>query len=79
MSIIARMPQQNQKIIIKRFLKELAQVSDSRYKQMLREKLQELLDQQGSGSKEGKEALDSMEELERLLLEKGLNEETNNR
>ncbi len=44
--------------------------------QMLREKLKDLLDQQGSGSKEGKKALDAMEELERLLLEKGMTEET---
>jgi hypothetical protein len=44
--------------------------------QMLREKLKQLLDQQGSGGKQGKEALDAMEELERMLLEKGFNRET---
>jgi hypothetical protein len=44
--------------------------------QLLREKLKELLDQQGSGSQSGKNALDSMEELEKILLEKGFTRET---
>lgn len=44
--------------------------------QMLREKLKQLLDQQGSTGEKGKQTLDAMEELERMLLEKGFNEET---
>ena len=44
--------------------------------QMLREKLQELLDGEGSGSQAGKKALDKMEELEKILLEKGFTQET---
>ena len=44
--------------------------------QLLREKLKELLDGQGAGSKEGEKALDAMEELERILLEKGFTRET---
>jgi hypothetical protein len=44
--------------------------------QMLREKLKELLDQQGSGGTQGKEALDAMEELEKMLLDKGFTQET---
>ncbi|MCA0932950.1 hypothetical protein LCM02_10850 [Lutimonas saemankumensis] len=43
---------------------------------MLREELQELMNEEGSGSKEGKKALDQMEELEKLLLEKGITNET---
>ena len=44
--------------------------------QMLREKLKQLLDQQGSQGDKGKQTMDSMEELERMLLEKGFNQET---
>lgn len=44
--------------------------------QMLREKLKQLLDQKGSGAKEAKQALDAMEELEKMLLEKGFGKET---
>ena len=47
--------------------------------QQLREKLKELIDQQGAGSEPGKRALDSMEELEKILLEKGFTQETLNR
>ncbi|UCE93808.1 MAG: hypothetical protein JSV73_00505 [Flavobacteriaceae bacterium] len=43
---------------------------------MLREQLQELLDNEGSGNREGKKALNQMEELEKILLEKGITKET---
>lgn len=43
---------------------------------MLREQLQELLDREGSGNREGKKALDQMEELEKILLERGITKET---
>lgn len=43
---------------------------------MLREQLQELLDKEGSGNRAGKKALDQMEELEKILLEKGITKET---
>ncbi len=44
--------------------------------QMLREKLKQLMDEQGDGTGAGKRALDAMEELERILLEKGFTRET---
>ena len=44
--------------------------------QMLREKLKQLMDEQGDGAGAGKRALDAMEELERVLLEKGFTRET---
>ena len=44
--------------------------------QMLREKLKQLMDEQGDGAGAGKRALDAMEELERILLEKGFTRET---
>ncbi len=44
--------------------------------QMLREKLKELIDAQGDSNGKGKRAMDAMEELERILLEKGFTQET---
>ena len=43
---------------------------------MLKEQLQELMDKEGAGSGTGKKALDQMEELEKILLEKGITKET---
>ena len=43
---------------------------------MLREKMEELLRQNGSDSDKGKQVLDQMESLERILLEKGITQET---
>ena len=44
--------------------------------QMIKEELKKILDEQGEKSGNGKKALDAMEELERILLEKGVTQES---
>lgn len=43
---------------------------------MLKEQMQNLLEKEGAGSQEGKAVLDQMDALEKLLLEKGISNET---
>ena len=43
---------------------------------LLKEQLQEMLDQQGRGGQKGKSVLNQMEELEKILLEKGITKES---
>jgi len=42
---------------------------------MLKEQMQQLMDRQGKGGQEGKDALQQMENLEKILLEKGIGKE----
>lgn len=46
---------------------------------MIKDQMKELLDREGQGSKGGKAVLDQMERLEKILLEKGITEESLNR
>ncbi|MGI9530584.1 DUF4175 family protein [Lutimonas sp.] len=43
---------------------------------MLKDELQKLMDKEGAGGQKGKAALQQMEELEKILLEKGITKET---
>ena len=43
---------------------------------LLKDELQKILDEEGGGGQKGKSALSQMEELERILLEKGITDET---
>ncbi len=43
--------------------------------QLLKDELQKIIDKEGGGNQKGKAALDKMEELEKILLEKGISNE----